>query len=382
MAGSIGFSTDPRIAVPCEVGGRMFVCGTSLAFDGRRFVDSGTTMPFDAAGHFPDAVWSFGYEDKLPYKTLQHWNATAKAWRTLPGLAVHAPGFAGEELIARAWWPGRVLVVEQAPDEKKIEAGSDQERVWIQSYGTGSSHPLPSLKVRNGGSVMNAITSVAGFVTGEVVAVGSKGPDSHTASAVWRPNATKPEIYPVGDGKCEASRHLAAFAPSDIVMVGGRDFEHPCAFHFDGHGWSSYVLPTWGTEAVDYAREPGGTEWVVMVAHEWDTAKPAPPLLSVWRRAPGAEWSRVGLPLPLADLGVDLPGHDLPRGRVWAVADGDVWVSVTFADRCGQRAFALLRTKPGPHACRMRLGQANLCPPMGAQEPVDTRACTPAHYAR
>lgn len=371
-AGDIGFETDPQVSEPCDVGGRTFVCGTSLAFDGKRFAAGSVRTPFGTVGDLATQAWNVVGAEDPPYKALVHSRAATSDWQVFPGLTLKRPGYVADELFLGSWWSGGVLVVEQYGDD----TNPDITHLDARSYDVGA-HAPPTMNDAKGRALLRVV-SLASFGTGTVVAVGTRTEGAaSTVAAVWGPGATQADVATIGDGRCSPSRHLAALGSNDIVYVGARDEfspnSRPCGFHFDGQAWLPLALPAWGTGARSYVREPGGTEWVVLVDDR------GPRRLSVWRREPRTQWTKIALPRPDAEGGEGSHSY-LPDGTLWARQDGDVWVDVVFANRCNDRTFALFHTQPVAHVCRVHNAESR-CFPMRATDALGP-SCTPARYAR
>jgi hypothetical protein len=344
--------------------------------------DVGVPMPTGegrfghAVGRFPDALWwvrsqneeaAPPYDNGAPAVELVRWDQKRKDWTRVRGqLPLKKPGNVSQGLLLGMVGPERLLVVEHFLED----ADSFTTRLHVASYGTGKPAFLPAMTDANGRAVLENPTDMATFDNGDVLILGSKEEEQH--AAIWA-GSSKPELYKIGDGSC-FPHGLTTLSRSEMVVVGVIHGQppKPCAFRFDGRQWSAEALPPRNGEALSYAKEPSGEEWLVL--REQNRVRD-----SVWTRNAGRSWQEVFVPLPEGDVISNCGGSVWPRGKVWVSEQGGVWVTINLCDRCHWVSIVLLQSRPASSACRFDR-KARHCQVFDPNAALPLRSCDPKDW--
>jgi hypothetical protein len=201
------------------------------------------------------------------------------------------------------------------------------------------------------------VGNVAVFASGDLVMVGWKNLATHVAH--WPPGQAWPSVTRLGDGRC-AGRKLVGSSARDLVVAGrlsvtGTD-PAPCAYRLMRGTWSPVALPAWGTDAISYARQADGTEWVSLRretargSRQWEA--------TLWTRLPRQAWRELALPAP-GPVERGWPGR-LVAAEIWAEAESDLWILADYADACGTREHVLYHNSPARRVCKV-LGASDRC---------------------
>lgn len=328
----------------CPIGDTITICAEHLIEKEDSFVHDpsglGSGIFHDApiTGTLPDNVWTTadGAGDdcgKILLSRFAHgsWHVVHKfreAWE-----------FAYRDYRLSPWWPGSLLVM-FAP------FCCEDDRMVFYSFGDGPKRRLPIAKRRNGRRVMETPGEMKAFPDGSVVVSGQTTGRSPIVE-VWRGPAGASDVTPAPCGVGIA----AVGSPDDFVVYGETKDGAPCAFRREVSAWVDLRVPprllenSRGMGRVEaYAREPGGTEWVVVFDAGQDRGPSASELYS---RRPEGDWAPVALPPPRypTKIGVVLR----PR-QVHAVGDGDVWVVADYKGE-SDRGVILHNRKPR-YICR------------------------------
>jgi hypothetical protein len=107
-----------------------------------------------------------------------------------------------------------------------------------------------------------------------------------------------------------------------------------------------------------YAREPNGTEWLVVTTPGSGTGVDGnrQERSTLWRRHPQATWEPIELPYANFSTGSNVRIDPL---EVWAIDDGDVWLKAHYHEGKGMDQGVILHTKAPSEVCRF--GRSHHC---------------------
>lgn len=274
-------------------------------------------QPGSLHGDFDKTAWlaRLAYSARTTLITLDRWDGAR--WRRVKG-----PQYSGQLMTIGAfpWRRSTLFLVTWYNHSTHFDVLEGADKA-----------PVPAASGKPDGWPFTRLLAAAAVKTkeGELVLAGSSG-DGPAVERWMEPRTDgKFEVLPVSPGEREVEiTHLVGRSSSDLFAGGAAD-KGPYLAHHDGKQWSRVEVP-FTDPVTDLAFAADGSLWAVARAGgTWDR-KPS----SLWRRQQG-RWSRV----PASDE----KGKPLVIEGLWALDDGDVWLSAggsLYRSRPAEAVFA------------------------------------------
>ena len=300
-------------------------------------------------GSMPNAAWAveISYAERTSRTTLSRW--TGSEWAPASGT------LGNKNLVALSGWSnGRALALVSDDYAKQL--------FFTQVAGPQGA-PVPELPyaARNDFGCVHGIqpSAMSALPSGEVFLVGQRckvGSDEQTVLdgyAALRWSAGKAQAKASALPKLSQQEtmdaqlsSLVASAPNDVIVAGTRtpsapdgqeSKTEPYVARFDGQAWRTLSAPP--TDRIDeLQRAPDGKLWAVGNGDLWVTQGPASETIA---------WERVALPRAATE------GGDHAITSFWVKGADDVWATVG-----SEESSYLLRTKRGAESLGAPSGEA------------------------